>query len=72
MNQTAVIKCSFSDIVYKMFPGMPFVKDGHLYTNDKPGFGIEFDEKLAAKYPGNTRVTEWTQTRLPDGTLVNP
>ena len=64
--------CGFSERVYEVFPGMPYLKNGYLYTNDKPGFGIDINEKLAAKYPGKTRVTEWTQTRLPDGTLVKP
>ncbi|MCF7927147.1 MAG: starvation-sensing protein RspA [Candidatus Izimaplasma sp.] len=64
--------CGFSDIMYEIFPGMPYVKDGYIYTNDKPGFGIDINEELAKKYPIKTKVTKWTQTRLPDGTLVNP
>ena len=64
--------CGFSYVVYKMFPGMPEVKNGHIYANDKPGFGIDIDEELAKKYPIKTKVTKWTQTRLPDGTLVTP
>jgi mannonate dehydratase len=62
----------FSDTMYQVFPGMPYEKDGFLYTNSNPGFGIDINEALAAQYPIKTRVTEWTQTRLPDGTLVNP
>ena len=27
------------------------MKDGYLYANEAPGWGIEVDEKLAAKYP---------------------
>lgn len=62
----------FPEIMYKVFPGLPKVKDGYIYANDKPGFGIDIDESLAKKYPIKTSVTKWTQTRLPDGTLVNP
>ncbi len=62
----------FSDAIYEVFPGMPIVKDGYIYANNKPGFGIDINETLAKKYPIKTRVTKWTQTRLPDGTLVNP
>ena len=64
--------CGFSDVMYDVFPGMPYVRNGYIYVNDKPGFGIDIDETLAKKYPIKTTITKWTQTRLPDGTLVNP
>lgn len=64
--------CGFSKVMYDVFPGMPYVKNGYIYTNNNPGFGIDINEELASKYPIKTRITEWTQTRLPDGTLVNP
>jgi len=59
--------CRFDELVYEMFPGLPVVKKGYMYPNDKPGLGIEFDEKMAAKYPVVDEVDMWTQTRLPDG-----
>src|SRR5207302_11246368 len=34
-----------------VFPGCPELKDGYLWANDKPGLGIDLDEKLAAKFP---------------------
>jgi mannonate dehydratase len=61
-----------SETLYKVFPGMPYAKNGYLYVSDKPGLGIDIDEELAKKYPIKTNITKWTQTRLPDGTLVNP
>lgn len=64
--------CGFSELMYKVFPGMPYEENGYLYVSNKPGFGIDIDEELAKKYPIKTNVTKWTQTRLPDGTLVNP
>jgi mannonate dehydratase len=64
--------CGFSEQMYQVFPGMPYVKNGHLYVDELPGFGIDINEELAKKYPIKTNVTKWTQTRLPDGTLVNP
>lgn len=64
--------CRFPEHVYEMFPGLPEVQDGYLYPNDRPGLGIEIDEKLAAKYPCRDQVELWTQTRLPDGTPVRP
>jgi mannonate dehydratase len=56
----------------EMFPGTPEVRHGYLYANDKPGLGIDMDEAIAAKYPCQDFVEEWTQTRLPDGTAVRP
>ncbi len=43
--------CRFNELVYEMFPGLPEVRDGYMYPNDKPGLGIDIDEELAAKYP---------------------
>lgn len=62
----------FPPIMYEVFPGMPKVKDGYIYANNLPGFGIDINEELAKKYPIKTKVTTWTQTRLPDGTLITP
>ena len=62
----------FSERMNEVFPGMPYVKDGYLYVSDAPGLGIDINEELAMQYPAQTKVTTWTQTRLPDGTLMNP
>ncbi|MCB9157915.1 MAG: starvation-sensing protein RspA [Caldilineaceae bacterium] len=64
--------CRFPEHVYEMFPGLPEVRNGYMYPSDKPGLGIDIDEKLAAKYPCEDQVEFWTQTRLPDGTPVRP
>lgn len=64
--------CRFPDLVYEMFPGTPEVRDGYLYPNDRPGLGIDLDERLAAKYPCTDAVERWTQTRLPDGSPARP
>lgn len=61
-----------SELEYEMFPGLPQVREGYLYPNEQPGLGIDIDEKLAAKYPCQDVVEQWTQTRLPDGTPVRP
>lgn len=61
-----------SDLEYEMFPGLPRPEQGYVYPNDKPGFGIEFDEKLAAKHPCTDENPKWTVSRLPDGTLWRP
>lgn len=61
-----------SELEYEMFPGFPRVRDGYLYPNDQPGLGIDIDESLAAQYPCQEIVEEWTQTRLPDGSPYHP
>jgi mannonate dehydratase len=64
--------CRFDSLVYDMFPGLPEVRGGYMYPNDKPGLGIDFNEELAAKYPCQDSVDWWTQTRLPDGSPARP
>ncbi len=64
--------CRFNEVAYEMFPGLPEVRNGYMYPNDKPGLGIDIDEKLAAKYPCEDFVEDWTQTRLPDGSPTRP
>jgi mannonate dehydratase len=64
--------CRFPPLVYDMFPGTPEVRDGYMYPNDRPGLGIDIDEKLAARYPCRDEVDMWTQTRLPDGSPTRP
>jgi mannonate dehydratase len=64
--------CRFNELVYEMFPGLPELRNGYLYPNDKPGLGIDIDEKLAAKYPCQDTIEMWTQTRWPDGSPARP
>ncbi|MBN1876546.1 MAG: starvation-sensing protein RspA [Anaerolineae bacterium] len=64
--------CRFPELVYEMFPGLPEVRNGYMYPNDKPGLGIDIDEDLAAKYPTTDTVDWWTQTRWPDGSPARP
>ena len=55
-----------------MFPGTPELRDGYVWANDKPGFGVDIDEEKAAKYPISVTPIEWTQSRWPDGTVWTP
>lgn len=60
------------DALLDVFPGMPEYKDGYVYPNSKPGWGIEVDEEKAKLYPCEKTVTTWTQTRKMDGSLIKP
>lgn len=64
--------CRFNETVYEIFPGLPEVCNGYMYPSDKPGLGIDIDEKLAAKFPCQDEVEFWTQTRWPDGSPARP
>ena len=55
-----------------VFPGLPEFRQGHVYANDLPGLGVDINEEEAAKYPCDSGVTTWTQTRLADGSLQTP
>lgn len=56
----------------EVFPGLPEYRDGYVYANDRPGLGVDLDEKEAGKYPCENTVTTWTQTRRKDGALQTP
>src|SRR5215475_9937310 len=60
----------------EVFAGCPEVKDGYMYAQEKPGLGIEVDEKLAAKFPfpeGPPNFDySWGTTRRRDGTVIRP
>jgi mannonate dehydratase len=67
---------SFPPQTQEVFPGCPEIKDGYLYANEKPGLGIDVDEKLAARFPvpadGPTFDHRWGSTRRRDGTVIRP
>ena len=56
--------------------GCPEVKDGYMLASEKPGLGIEVDEKAAAKFPipaGPPNFDySWGTTRRRDGTVIRP
>ena len=59
------------DVEAEIFPGIPELRDGYAWPNDRPGWGIEFNEELAGRWPCDNEIPRWT-TRLPDGTLHRP
>lgn len=60
----------------EVFPGCPEVRNGYMYAQEKPGLGIDIDEKLAAKFPypdGPPNFDySWGTTRRSDGTVIRP
>jgi mannonate dehydratase len=69
---------SFNDNTREVFSGVPEMKDGYLYATEAPGWGIEVNEKAAAKYPFGTGERGerqqynggWGEVRKRDGTLI--
>jgi mannonate dehydratase len=64
----------FGERTREVFPGTPEIRDGALWANDRPGFGVDLDEELAARYPFPEHPYNggWPPIRLPDGTVARP
>jgi mannonate dehydratase len=67
-----------NDAVKEVFDGYPIVKEGYVYANEKPGWGVEVNEKVAAKYPfgaekGDRKLYNggWGVVRREDGSVIN-
>jgi mannonate dehydratase len=69
---------AFNEATQEVFDGCPVMKNGYLYPNERPGWGIEVNEKLAAKYPfgygekGERQELNggWGEIRRRDGTVI--
>jgi mannonate dehydratase len=69
---------AFNDRTREVFSGCPRLENGYLYPNDAPGWGIEVDERAAAKYPSGTGESGdhkrlnggWGEVRRRDGTII--
>ncbi|HEX3876084.1 MAG TPA: enolase C-terminal domain-like protein [Bryobacteraceae bacterium] len=64
----------FNQRTQEIFSGCPEMKDGYLWVSEKPGWGIEVDEKAAAKAPfmpgANNLNGGWGEIRKLDGTVI--
>ncbi len=68
----------FRDATREVFDGCPVMKDGYLYANEKPGWGIEVNEAAARKYPFGYGESGWKkrynggwgEIRRRDGTII--
>ena len=65
---------AFNDRTQEIFHGCPEMKDGYLWVNERPGWGIEIDERAAAKSPfisGPDNLNGgWGEVRRRDGTVI--
>lgn len=58
-----------------VFPGAPELRDGMLWANERPGFGVEIDEEAAAKFPPKDDPPfhyGWGNLRRRDGAVTKP
>jgi len=62
----------FNDRTQEVFPGCPWVENGYMHINEAPGFGVDLNEELAAKFPLPEHPGFWRPVRRPDGTAVRP
>ena len=62
----------FPEAAHEVFPGIPEIKGGYMYSNDKPGLGIDINEVAAAKFPYTTSGASRGNDRRMDGTIVRP
>lgn len=64
----------FNEATQEIFSGCPTVKNGYAYVNEAPGWGIDFNESAAAKYPieNADRPHYWEPVRRKDGSAVRP
>jgi mannonate dehydratase len=68
----------FPERVREVFSGCPEIRNGFMYPTESPGWGIEIDEKAAAKYPfGSFESGDrerynggWGVIRRSDGTVI--
>jgi mannonate dehydratase len=62
----------FNHATREVFPGTHTVENGSAVLNEAPGWGVDFDEQKAAKYPLPQHPGYWEPLRRRDGTAVRP
>jgi mannonate dehydratase len=63
---------NFNNATREVFPGTHTLKNGYAILNDAPGWGVDFNEELAKKYPLPANPGYWEPVRRRDGTAVRP
>lgn len=65
----------FNQAEQDAFPGCPTLKDGYLHVTDRPGWGMDLDMKVAAKFPITDEPSfdmRWGNYRRRDGSITKP
>jgi mannonate dehydratase len=62
----------FNQATQDVFPGLATLKNGYMYVNEAPGWGVDLNEELAKKFPLPEAPGYWLPTRRKDGTAVRP
>jgi mannonate dehydratase len=64
----------YNDATHEVFPGTLSIENGWLRANEAPGWGIDLDERAAARHPaGLSGHDAWAAgVRSPDGALRYP
>lgn len=64
----------FPEKTRAVFPGCPEVRDGCMWPNDRPGWGVDIDERLAAEFPfpEDELNGAWREIRRYDGSVTRP
>ena len=52
----------------ELFPGLPQVRAGAVDVSERPGWGVEMDERLAPRFPCDDAASRRPVPRLADGT----
>jgi len=64
---------SYGPHVAEVFSGIPEIRDGFMWSNGKPGLGVDIDEEAAARFPHDEQHPgAWDRVRRADGTVVRP
>ncbi|MEQ8787971.1 MAG: enolase C-terminal domain-like protein [Pirellulaceae bacterium] len=65
----------FTEAEQEVFPGCPELRDGYYWASDRPGLGVDLDEKLAARFPIEDDPPfdlKWGNLRRADGASTKP
>jgi mannonate dehydratase len=64
----------FPERTQAVFPGCPEIREGAMWSNERPGLGIDIDEAEAAKYPFPAHPLNgaWPPVRTGDGAVIRP
>jgi len=62
----------YAQATQDVFPGSPTFNNGYMYVNEAPGFGVDVDETLAARFPIPEYPDNWMPIRRSDGSNVRP